>query len=45
MINDALKDIDERYNDSEDKPDMVDVVDDINFLLTLVGYVKKDARD
>jgi len=44
IIQDVLEEINKRYNEDEDAPDMVDVVDDINFLLTLAGYVKKDAR-
>ena len=44
IIQDVLEEINKRYNEDEDAPGMVDVVDDINFLLTLAGYVKKDAR-
>lgn len=41
IIQDVLEEINKRYNEDEDAPGMVDVVDDINFLLTLAGYVKK----
>lgn len=33
-----LKQIYERYNEGEDEPDFVSVVDDINYLLMLLGY-------